>query len=195
VLTRAELAEGGNIVAAEDWAEQAGAAAAAFGLSGRTGLALLAQAQVYVARRSAAALECAITAREALTGAGLALDAARARLVVGQALAEVTAAAETFAACGAVSLVRQVATERRRLASRGPRTGLNALTRREREVASLVSEGLTNGGIARRLYITEKTVEMHLSHIFAKLDASSRAGVAAAVASASRPSPGAMATS
>jgi DNA-binding NarL/FixJ family response regulator len=95
-------------------------------------------------------------------------------------------ATETFAACGAVGLIRQAATDRRRLAARGPRTGLSTLTRREREVASLVSEGLTNGGIARRLYITEKTVEMHISHIFTKLNASSRARVAAAVASASQ---------
>jgi DNA-binding NarL/FixJ family response regulator len=46
---------------------------------------------------------------------------------------------------------------------------LDALTPREREVLGLMAEGLTDRGIARRLYVTPKTVETHLRHIFAKL--------------------------
>lgn len=44
------------------------------------------------------------------------------------------------------------------------------LTPREYEVLALVAEGLTDGGIAERLYLTRRTVETHLGHIFAKLD-------------------------
>lgn len=43
------------------------------------------------------------------------------------------------------------------------------LTPREREVLALVAEGLTDGAIAERLYLTRRTVETHLGHVFAKL--------------------------
>jgi DNA-binding CsgD family transcriptional regulator len=56
------------------------------------------------------------------------------------------------------------------------------LTPREREVAALVADGLTNAEIARRLVISRKTVAVHVSHILAKLEMSSRAQVAAWVA-------------
>jgi DNA-binding NarL/FixJ family response regulator len=46
---------------------------------------------------------------------------------------------------------------------------LDALTAREREVLGLMAEGLTDRGIAQRLYVTPKTVETHVRHIFAKL--------------------------
>ena len=48
------------------------------------------------------------------------------------------------------------------------------LTEREREVLSLVAEGLTNREIGQRLFISEKTVSVHLSNLMAKLNASSR---------------------
>ena len=56
-----------------------------------------------------------------------------------------------------------------------------ALTRREREVVSLVAEGLTNREIARRLDISAGTVRVHLQHSFPKLGVRSRAGAAAMV--------------
>jgi DNA-binding NarL/FixJ family response regulator len=46
---------------------------------------------------------------------------------------------------------------------------LDELTAREREVLGLMAEGLTDRGIAERLYVTPKTVETHIRHIFAKL--------------------------
>ncbi len=68
---------------------------------------------------------------------------------------------------------------------RGPRgfTRSNAagLTEREHEVLSLVAEGLGNSAIARRLYLSPKTVERHVSAVLRKLDAvDRRAAVAAA---------------
>jgi serine/threonine-protein kinase len=46
---------------------------------------------------------------------------------------------------------------------------LALLSPREREVLSLVAEGLSNKGIADRLYVTERTVEAHVSQVFLKL--------------------------
>jgi DNA-binding NarL/FixJ family response regulator len=52
----------------------------------------------------------------------------------------------------------------------GRRPGpLDDLTPREREVLSLMAEGLSNQGICRRLYLSPKTVETHVNGIFTKL--------------------------
>ena len=50
----------------------------------------------------------------------------------------------------------------------------SALTRREREIALLVASGLSNRDIATRLFISKRTVDAHVEHIFAKLEISSR---------------------
>ena len=47
---------------------------------------------------------------------------------------------------------------------------LSVLSDREREVLSLMAEGLTNSGIARRLVLTERTVEGHVRSVLMKLD-------------------------
>ena len=60
-----------------------------------------------------------------------------------------------------------------------PSDGPGVLTPREREVAVLLAEGLSNGEIARRLYISTKTASVHVSNILAKLGMASRAEVAA----------------
>ena len=46
---------------------------------------------------------------------------------------------------------------------------LNSLTNREREVLALMAEGRTNIGIARRLWLTDRTVETHVDSILATL--------------------------
>jgi DNA-binding CsgD family transcriptional regulator len=201
LLTRAELAAG-HPPAAARWADAAVATARRRDLPGCTGLALLARAQVLTVADAPAASGFAAAARDALNDAGMVLDGARAALVNASALAargdrdqacaQAQAAQSVFESCGAVPFARQAASLRRRIAARGsrdqPKTGngaartaLSALTRRERQVASLVSQGLTNRRIAQRLHVTDKTVEMHLSNIFAKLGVSSRTETAAAV--------------
>jgi DNA-binding NarL/FixJ family response regulator len=47
---------------------------------------------------------------------------------------------------------------------------LAVLSEREQEVLALMAEGRSNGGIARRLWVTEGTVEKHVRHILAKLN-------------------------
>ncbi len=60
-----------------------------------------------------------------------------------------------------------------RLVAAGP------LTRREWEVAELVSQGLTNRVIAQRLYLSERTAQTHVQHILTKLDLSNRSQITA----------------
>jgi non-specific serine/threonine protein kinase len=54
-----------------------------------------------------------------------------------------------------------------------------SLTRREREIAVLVAEGLTNREIAERLVVARRTAEAHVAHILGKLHFTSRAQLAA----------------
>jgi DNA-binding NarL/FixJ family response regulator len=49
------------------------------------------------------------------------------------------------------------------------------LTERERQILELIARGHGNRRIARELFITEKTVRNHITHLFMKLQVSSRA--------------------
>lgn len=69
---------------------------------------------------------------------------------------------------------------RPRARSRGG--GWDCLTKAEREVIALTTEGLTNREIAERLFISPRTVETHLTHVFAKLDLQGRPALRLAVA-------------
>jgi DNA-binding CsgD family transcriptional regulator/Tfp pilus assembly protein PilF len=125
---------------------------------------------------------------------GLVVDAARTRLLLARALApadgdaamaEARTALHAFEAIGAARDADEAAALIRSLGGRPRRGGPGAdglLTRREREVAALVAEGLGNKEIADRLYITRKTVEHHVSSILAKLGLSGRVELAAHVA-------------
>jgi DNA-binding CsgD family transcriptional regulator len=62
-----------------------------------------------------------------------------------------------------------------------PADGWQSLTATERAVSLLVAEGLTNGAVARRLYISPHTVNTHLRHVFAKLGVPNRVALAAVV--------------
>jgi DNA-binding CsgD family transcriptional regulator len=60
-------------------------------------------------------------------------------------------------------------------------TGLEALTASERRIAELAADGLTNREIAQTLFITDRTVEGHLTHVFYKLDVKTRTALPAAL--------------
>lgn len=75
----------------------------------------------------------------------------------------------------AAAYVQRARGERKR-----PSFGWDGLTPTEREVVGHVAEGRTNPQIAEAMFISRETVKTHLSHIFAKLDVSSRSELAAA---------------
>ena len=80
---------------------------------------------------------------------------------------EFLAAAERVAQGGSALDPKVVASL---VSTRGDDGPLAQLTDRERDVLELMAEGLTNAGIAKRLYLSERTVEAHVRHLLMKLD-------------------------
>ena len=136
---------------------------------------------------------------------GAVVEAALSRLLAGRALAaaddrdaavaELERAAAEFEACGAVGhrdeAERQLGKlgrrpHRRTRAGKGDGSGIDSLTERELEVARLVVDRKTNSQIAGELFLSPKTVESHIRHLFQKLEVSSRVEVARAVERADR---------
>jgi DNA-binding CsgD family transcriptional regulator len=84
--------------------------------------------------------------------------------------------------CGATALEQRARTELAATGARARRaalTGVESLTPSELRVARLAADGLTNREIAQQLYVTTKTVETHLRHVFQKLDIDKRTQLAA----------------
>ena len=128
-------------------------------------------------------LELALACEDAGAAFARQGDTGRARVLLEQATSiyERLDAARDLARAEAV--FRGADIRRGRRGTRGrPRTGWPSLTPTERSVADLVAEGLTNPQIGDRLYISRRTVQAHLAHVFAKLDLTSRAQLAAKVA-------------
>lgn len=132
-----------------------------------------------------AALEALRAAGEEWGALGIPYETARARLLVGRACQElgdedaaeleIEAAARTFRELGAgPDLARAEALR----PTGSPREG-HGLTSREMEVLRHVAAGETNREIGSRLFISERTVERHLSNIYRKLRISSRAAATA----------------
>lgn len=93
--------------------------------------------------------------------------------------AELESARETFARLGAQPDVRRVEALQRKRGQTSNRAGATALTSRELEVLALVAAGESNHEIARRLFLSDRTVHRHVSHIFEKLGVHTRTAAAA----------------
>lgn len=200
VLTRADLADG-RVDDADAWARRGADIADRLGLPHNKTSGRLAEAQVALARGDAdRAVEEALAAVRAAEAVGTTISGARARVVagrayamagrIGQAADELGRAARYLAECGAARMEAEAVAELRRLGRRVPRrrpdghvTGPAGLSPRETQIAELVSRGKTNKEIAAELFLSDRTVETHVSNIFVKLGVSSRAAVAAAIAS------------
>ena len=151
------------------------------------GAAASAQASLDAAGRVGAALQIAYS--RALLGRALAAAGDRTR-----AIAVLRKAEQELDASGSVRPRDEARRELRRLGaraeSRGPRaageSGLDALSRRESEIAGMLCDRFTNREIAAALFLSEKTVETHVRHVFHKLGVSSRVAVARQVEQARR---------
>jgi DNA-binding CsgD family transcriptional regulator len=98
------------------------------------------------------------------------------------AVADARVALACFEQLGAARYADAAAAVLRSLGVRSPRTGpkgLGVLTQREREILTLLGEGLANRDIAARLFISRKTVEHHVASVLSKLGLGGRAEAAA----------------
>jgi DNA-binding CsgD family transcriptional regulator/tetratricopeptide (TPR) repeat protein len=96
-------------------------------------------------------------------------------------------AAELALGCGATAVATRLHARLAAGGGRPPRirdSGVHALTPSERQVAALAADRFTNRQIAERLYVTEKTVEAHLSRVYRKLKVQSRIQLAGQLATA-----------
>src|SRR5262249_7011203 len=129
-----------------------------------------------------------------LRGAGAELELARALVDSGAALRRageranarpiLLEAMELAHGCGATALAQRARTGLRAAGARprgAARSGVDALTPSEGRVAALAAEGLSNAEIAQALFVTVRTVEMHLTGAYRKLGISSRDGLPAAL--------------
>ena len=144
-------------------------------------------------QRAIAEFEQAITMAEAFAST---FEQARARLCLGQAFRrarrrrdarpQLEQAQAAFELLGAQPWAERAAAE---LAATGitaapRRTPLHArLTPQELRVALHVAEGLTNQEVATRLFLSSKTIEVHLGHIYSKLGLHSRTSLARLISS------------
>jgi DNA-binding CsgD family transcriptional regulator len=123
------------------------------------------------------------TSHEALAGHRGTIHVGAARCLIGLGRLE---EARRHAEAAATELARwrgwrvdELRAVERRLGMGPEPSGPDSLTPREREVAALLAEGLTNSQVADRLYISPRTAAVHVSNILAKLGMSSRTEVAA----------------
>ncbi len=99
----------------------------------------------------------------------------------GDARKPLAAGHELARRCGSTTLVERATVE---LAAAGVRmrrpalAGRDSLTPSERRVAELATSGMSNPEIAQALFVTRKTIEMHLGHVYRKLDVQGRDGLA-----------------
>jgi DNA-binding CsgD family transcriptional regulator/tetratricopeptide (TPR) repeat protein len=200
LLVRTQLALGDTDLAAVT-AARASRRADATRLPQQMATVRCAQAAVMLARGDPpGARQAALDGLRLADSGGNPVLGARARALAGLALVadgelaqgimELERSEQTLSRCGAVRDADAAARDLRRLGRRVPRrvrrhdnrTGLTALSPREREVVEHVAQGRTNREIAAALFLSEKTVGTHLARIFEKVGVRSRAALAAIIA-------------
>jgi DNA-binding CsgD family transcriptional regulator/tetratricopeptide (TPR) repeat protein len=180
-LARRVAAAVSDVASRNDVAWLRGAALRCQGLVESDAHALAAAADAYAA--ASRPLELALASEDAAAVFVKQGDRGRARPLLEQAIViyERLDAYRDLARANAVLRLAGV-----RPGVRGSRTrpqfGWQSLTSTERTVADLVADGLTNPQIGERLFISRRTVQTHLVHVFAKLGISSRSQLAAQVA-------------
>jgi DNA-binding CsgD family transcriptional regulator len=165
--------------------------ARAFGAPRCLGVALRAAGLVAERQYSESLLREAIMV---LDDANTRLEQARAQVDLGsllrlanqlvEARQLLRSAVDTAHRHGAAALASRAESELRATGAK-PRhvrlTGLESLTASERRIAELAASGLTNRQIAQTLFVTDRTVEGHLTRVFAKLDVKKRTELAEAL--------------
>jgi DNA-binding CsgD family transcriptional regulator/tetratricopeptide (TPR) repeat protein len=146
--------------------------------------------QISLLTQAVAALEDCPSPLErahALTDLGAALRRASRRSEARPLLAR---GLDLAAGCGATALAARA---REELVTAGARprrerlNGVEALTAGERRVAQMAAAGMTNREIAQALFVTIKTVALHLTHTYEKLDIAGRAQLPAALGTLDTP--------
>jgi DNA-binding CsgD family transcriptional regulator/tetratricopeptide (TPR) repeat protein len=156
------------------------------------GAALRVAGLVEGGQRGLAHLEEAV---EVLEGSPAKLEHAKARTELGAALRranrrseardQLRHAVELATICGAVALAARAEAELLATGARPRRialSGVDSLTPSERRVAQMAAQGHTNREVAQALFVSPKTVEVHLSSVYRKLEIRSRSQLPAALA-------------
>ena len=183
-----QLALAGEAARARAVAHEELELARAFAAPRALGIALRGAA---LATRGAEAVGLLRDAAETLAGANAPLDEARALVELGaagrragrraDARAHLVRGQELAERCGAWGLVSRARDELLTAGARPRRAragGIDGLTAGERRAAELAATGRSNREIAQALYLAPKTIEMHLSSTYRKLDIKSRAQLA-----------------
>lgn len=187
------------MLAASDFDEARRASDELSTLAGRFGIELLsamaqhAKGALALAEGDArGAIDPLRQARDAWQRVGAPYLSARIRLLMARAFQglgdtdgvalEVGAAKKVFVQLGAapdVAAIEAMGAAPRARADAGPASHVHGLSAREQEVLRLVAAGKTNKAIANELFLSERTVDRHVSNIFVKLDVSTRAAATA----------------
>ena len=180
-LARQVAAAVGDVASRNDVAWLRGAALRCQGLADSDAHALAGAADAYAA--ASRPLDLALASEDAAAVFVKQGDPERARPLIEQAI-DIYERLDAYRDLARANVVLRLAGVRRGV--RGPRkrpqVGWESLTPTERTVTALVAEGLSNPQIGERLFISRRTVQTHLVHVFAKLDISSRAQLAAQAA-------------
>ena len=119
--------------------------------------------------------DCCVDAASALIAAGRADDALG---VLAEAVSEYSAAGASADIDRVEAMLRQIGAGGKKARPTRPSFGWDALTPTEMAVTKLAAEGLTNPEIGARLFVSRRTIETHLSHVFRKLDVATRTQLA-----------------